>query len=243
MAKRRMFAKTIIESDAFGDMSKDAQILYIHLGINADDDGFLNNAKSITKGLGMKTTVLDELVDNRFLIAFPSGVVVIKHWRINNYIQKDRYNPTIHDDEKAQLEIKENGAYTEKNKPCIHGADTECIQDGYGMDTQVRLGKVRLGKVKESKGHFVPPTLTEIQAYITEQGYQVDAQTFLDYYESNGWMVGRNHMKDWKATIRRWNSTEKKPKPQAKQTQFHQFEQRPSSDYDAFIKMVEGGSQ
>ena len=240
MAKRRMFAKTIIESDAFGDMSKDAQILYIHLGINADDDGFLNNAKSITKGLGMKTTVLDELVANRFLIAFPSGVVVIKHWRINNYIQKDRYNPTIHDDEKAQLEIKENGAYTEKNKPCIQGADTECIQDGYGMDTQVRLGKVRLGKVKESKGHFVPPTLTEIQAYITEQGYQVDAQTFLDYYESNGWMVGRNHMKDWKATIRRWNSTEKKPKP--KQTQFHQFEQRPSSDYDAFIKMVEGGN-
>ena len=136
MAERRMFAKTIIDSDAFLDMPLSAQALYFHLSMRADDDGFINNPKKIQRMLGASDDDCKLLITKRFIITFESGVIVIKHWKIHNYIQKDRYKSTIYQDEKSALITKENKEYT------------ECIQDGYKMDTQVRLGKVRLGKVR-----------------------------------------------------------------------------------------------
>ena len=136
MAERRMFAKTIIDSDAFLDMPLSAQALYFHLSMRADDDGFINNPKKIQRMLGASDDDCKLLITKRFIITFESGVIVIKHWKIHNYIQKDRYKSTIYQDEKSALITKENKEYT------------ECIQDVYKMDTQVRLGKVRLGKVR-----------------------------------------------------------------------------------------------
>lgn len=136
MAERRMFAKTIIDSDAFLDMPLSAQALYFHLSMRADDDGFINNPKKIQRMVGAADDDLKLLLLKRFVIGFESGVVVIKHWKIHNYIQKDRYKPTIYKEEMAQLSTKENRAYTD--------SVTECIQDGYTMETQVRLGKSSL---------------------------------------------------------------------------------------------------
>lgn len=132
MAERRMFAKTIIDSDAFLDMPQSTQLLYFHLSMRADDDGFINNPKNIMRMVGCKEDDLSVLITKKFIIPFESGVVVIKHWKIHNYIQKDRYHETKYKDEKSLLKLDENNAYT------------ECIQDVYEMDTQVRLGKVRL---------------------------------------------------------------------------------------------------
>lgn len=210
MAERRMFAKTIIDSDAFLDMPMSTQALYFHLSMRADDDGFINNPKRIQRMIGASDDDLKLLLAKSFLILFESGVVVIKHWKIHNYIQSDRYKPTAYSEEKALLTVKKNKAYT---------LNTECIQNGYMMDTQDRLGKVRLGKDSIESSNkakrFVKPTLEEVQAYITEKGLNVNAEKFIDYYESNGWKVGRNPMKDWKATVRRWNTTETKAeKPQ-----------------------------
>lgn len=210
MAERRMFAKTIIDSDAFLDMPMSTQALYFHLSMRADDDGFINNPKRIQRMIGASDDDLKLLLAKSFLILFESGVVVIKHWKIHNYIQSDRYKPTAYSEEKALLTVKKNKAYT---------LNTECIHDGYIMDTQVRLGKVRLGKDSIESSNkakrFVKPTLEEVQAYITEKGLNVNAEKFIDYYESNGWKVGRNPMKDWKATVRRWSTTETKAeKPQ-----------------------------
>ena len=129
MAERRMFAKTIIDSDAFLDMPMSAQCLYFHLAMRADDDGFLNNPKKVQRMIGCSDDDLKILLAKRFLIRFESGVVVIKHWKIHNYIQKDRYKPTVYQEEKALLTEKENGVYT------------ECIQDGYSLEAQDRLGK------------------------------------------------------------------------------------------------------
>ncbi len=134
MAERRMFAKTIIDSDAFIDMPQSSQLLYFHLAMRADDDGFINSAKSIMRNTGCKEDDLKVLVAKKFIIPFDSGVLVIKHWRIHNYIQKDRYNETKYKDERAMLELDDNNSYT------------ACIQNGYKLDTQVRLGKVRLGE-------------------------------------------------------------------------------------------------
>lgn len=210
MAERRMFAKTIIDSDAFLDMPMSTQALYFHLSMRADDDGFINNPKRIQRMIGASDDDLKLLLAKSFLILFESGVVVIKHWKIHNYIQSDRYKPTAYSEEKALLTVKKNKAYT---------LNTECIHDGYIMDTQDRLGKVRLGKDSIESSNkakrFVKPTLEEVQAYITEKGLNVNAEKFIDYYESNGWKVGRNPMKDWKATVRRWSTTETKAeKPQ-----------------------------
>lgn len=134
MAERRMFAKTIIDSDAFLDMPQSTQLLYFHLSMRADDDGFINNPKNIMRMVGCKEDDLSVLIAKKFIIPFESGVVVIKHWKIHNYIQKDRYRETKYKDEKSLLQLDENNAYT------------ECIQDGYKMDTQVRLGKDSIGK-------------------------------------------------------------------------------------------------
>lgn len=134
MAERRMLAKTIIDSDAFLDMSVTAQLLYFHLSMRADDDGFVNKPKSIMRMIGASQGDAEMLVNKKFIIPFESGVVVIKHWKIHNYIAKDRYKETTYKDEKATLMLDENNAYT------------TCIQPVYGMDTQDRLGKERIGK-------------------------------------------------------------------------------------------------
>ena len=126
-----MFAKTIIDSDAFLDMPLSAQALYFHLSMRADDDGFINNPKKIQRMVGASDDDCKLLIMKRFIIAFESGVIVIKHWKIHNYIQKDRYKPTIYQEEKTMITEKGNKVYT------------ECIQDVYSLETQDRLGEVR----------------------------------------------------------------------------------------------------
>lgn len=134
MAERRMFAKTIVTSDAFLDMPLSARCLYFTLGMFADDDGFVNNPKSIMRQVGACTDDLNLLLLKRFILAFESGVIVIKHWKIHNYIAKDRYKETKYIEEKSTLMLDDKGAYT------------ECIQDVYKLDTQDRRGEDKLGK-------------------------------------------------------------------------------------------------
>ena len=202
MAERRMFAKQIIDSDAFIDMPVTARLLYYDLGMRADDDGFVNSPKKIMRMIGASQDDLAILITKKFIIPFENGVVVIKHWRIHNYIQKDRYKPTKYEEEKALLTVKDNGAYN---------LDTECIQDVSGLDTQVRLGKDRLGKDRKEY-RFTPPSLDEVKAYCQERNNNVDPERFINFYASKGWMVGKNHMKDWKAAVRNWE----KPKDNSK---------------------------
>lgn len=144
-----MFAKTIIDSDAFLDMPLSTQSLYFHLSMRADDDGFVNNAKKIQRMLGCNDDDLKILLGKNFIIPFENGVCVIKHWLIHNYIQKDRYKPTVYKDLKDKLSTKDNRAYS---------LDTQCIQFVDSLDTQVRLGKDRLELDKASSAESkIPP--------------------------------------------------------------------------------------
>lgn len=127
MADRRMFSKKIIDSDAFLDMPLTTQALYFHLSMRADDDGFVSNAKRIKTMIGASDDDLKLLIVKRFVLTFESGVVVIKHWRIHNYIQKDRYTPTTYVEEKSTLSLDAKNAYT------------ECIHDVSNLDTQDRV--------------------------------------------------------------------------------------------------------
>lgn len=140
MARRRMFSKAIIDSDAFLDMPVTTQLLYFHLSMRADDDGFINKPKSIMRSCGGNDDDMKLLIAKKFIIPFDSGVVVIKHWKIHNLISKDRYTETNYKEEKATLMLDEKNAYT------------LCIQNVNKMDTQVRLGKVSQGEVRVVEG-------------------------------------------------------------------------------------------
>lgn len=218
MAERRMMAKSIIKSDQFLDMPATTQNLYFHMLLDADDDGFVNAPKSIMRIVGAKDDDMKLLVAKQFVISFGSGVIVIKHWKIHNYIQSDRYKPSIQPERKL-LEITANKEY-QLNANHVSIVDTECIQDvSVG---KVRLGKASIGKVRLDKTiegecekphspkrkTFTKPTIDEIQDYCIERNNNVNAEQFFDYYESNGWKVGKNSMKDWKAAVRTWERSE-----------------------------------
>lgn len=111
MAERRMFAKKIVDSDAFVDMSLSAQALYLHLGLAADDDGFVGNPKQIVRSVGASEDDMRELLDYDFVYMFPSGVVLIKHWKVNNLIRKDRYTETMYLEEKSAISTDETNVY------------------------------------------------------------------------------------------------------------------------------------
>ena len=202
MAERRMFAKTIIDSDAFLDMPLSSQALYFHLSMRADDDGFINNPKKIQRMVGASDDDLKLLVAKRFIIPFESGIVVIKHWKIHNYIQKDRYKPTIYQEEKQLLAEKENKAYTE----CIQPVSIPETQDRLEIELEKEL-EICMGAdapTPKKSTRFIPPTIEEVAAYCQERHNRVDASRFVDFYTAKGWMVGKNKMKDWKSAIRTW---------------------------------------
>lgn len=111
MKERRMFTKKVTESDSFLEMPCSTQVLYFHLSMNADDDGFVNSPKRVQKMCGATDDDVKELISKKFIIPFDGGIVVIRHWRLHNYIQKDRYIPTDYISEKNQLRSEKNGAY------------------------------------------------------------------------------------------------------------------------------------
>lgn len=217
MAERRMFAKTIIDSDVFLDMPLSAQALYFHLSMRADDDGFINNPKKIQRMIGASNDDCRLLILKRFIITFDSGVIVIKHWKIHNYIQRDRYKPTLYQKEKSMLSVNDNKSYT------------ECIQDVSTTDTQVRLGesslvKSSLGKGKETTPLPAPDEYKEITELfnsictslppikVISESMRSNIKKFKAAYnsdeikeiferaEASDFLKGRNH-RNWKATF------------------------------------------
>lgn len=218
MAERRMFAKTIIDSDAFLDMPMSAQLLYFHLSMRGDDDGFVNSPKRIQRTIGASDDDMRILIAKAFIIPFDNGVVVIKHWRINNYIRNDRYTETVYTEQKAQLEVKPDGGYRLKSDVGIPN-DNHAVDERY---TQYRLGKDRLGKdsigertpapAREAIPEFIgftPPTLEEVQTYVESHDLdKVDAVAFYNYYSATDWYKGKSKIVYWENEVNLWQRRE-----------------------------------
>lgn len=156
MAERRMFAKSIVLSDSFLDMPMSARCLYFTMGMLADDDGFVGSPKAIMRQCGATDDDMKILLAKRYVLGFESGIIVIKHWRMNNYLQNDRHKTTTYLDEFATLSVDEKGAYTEKNIACIQNVYT---------------GKVSIGKYS-------------IDKFNIEEDDKEDAQTIFDIYQN-----------------------------------------------------------
>ena len=178
MAERRMFTQKIVDSDAFLDMPLTSQALYFHLNMRADDDGFVNNPKKIQRMIGASEDDLTLLKVKRFVLSFESGVVVIKHWRMHNLLRKDRYNPTQYQEEKAMLELKDNGSYTESVEiPMIEDPNNQMATTWQPSDnqmaTQDSIGKDSIGKdsieeynmCNSDESHSNKPSKAEINAF------------------------------------------------------------------------------
>lgn len=224
MAERRMFAKAIVLSDAFLDMPLSARCLYFTLGMFADDDGFVGSPKGIMRQCGASQDDMLALIQKRFVLAFESGVIVIKHWRINNYLRNDRYTSTTYLEEKETLELDEKNAYTEKN--------------GFGIPSMgiPSIGKVSIEKDsigKDSIGEDIPPAPEKEQKHtygeykhvrLTDKEYNnlcqdfgdiqtADAIRYLDEYIE---MKGTKY-KSHNLALRKWvfdavrEKTQKKP--------------------------------
>lgn len=184
MAQKRMFTMKIVDSDAFLDMPLSTQCLYFHLNMRADDDGFVGNPKRIQRTIGATDDDLKLLIAKRFVLVFENGVIVIKHWRMHNTLQSDRYTPTAYTDEKGRLGMKANKSYTFKD------GDPPALPE---KESEKPIGK-----------KFTPPTVEEVREYCEQRENGVDAESFVNFYESKGWMIGKNKMKDWKAAVRTW---------------------------------------
>lgn len=245
MAQRRMFSQKVTETDKFLDMALTAQSLYFHLGMNADDDGFVGNPKSIKRMIGASEDDLKALVEKDYLIVFDDGVVVIKDWLVSNYVKKDRYTPTIYTEDMKLIGLDKNKRYqfvsdlepernqvgTKISPECIQDGDKmepNCIQsgsknknkissensqpqqgqgfnpmepnwnqNGTEMDPQVRLGKDRLSKSKDSLNTTTSTTLNsyykklespksqnELKAFVNELGGDVVAFAITSMFEN-----------------------------------------------------------
>ena len=236
MANRRMFSVRLINSARFLKMPISCQALYFHLGLNADDDGVVE-AYNVIKSVGCTEDDLRVLVSKGFVRVLNEDLVsYITDWQENNSIRPDRKIDSIYKDlllsiipdapliEKKQRADRRPVEKTEENAENIgdeqpwdnHG--TTMGQHRLGKD---RLGKDSIGEVKRERAkatRFTPPTLEEVTAYCQERSNNVDPQRFIDFYESKGWMVGSNKMKDWKAAVRTWERRDARADPESERT-------------------------
>lgn len=207
MAERRMFAKTIISSGRFLRMPPTSRLLYYDLGMAADDDGVVE-AYSVMVQTKATEDDLRVLVAKGYVRILNEDLVTqICDWKINNVIRGDRYHKSIY----AELIAPQ---------PSDNQMTTNPQPNDNQMETEVRLGKVSIGKdniysassdeeppaskPEKPKKRFVKPTLDEVRAYCRERNNNVDPESFIAYYESNGWRVGKNPMKNWKSAIVTW---------------------------------------
>ena len=242
MAQRRMFSKKVTDTDAFLDMPLSTQALYFHLNMHADDDGFVGNINTIKRMIGSSTDDQKLLIAKSFIIPFEeSGVVVIKDWRMHNYIRKDTYNKTVYQEERLKLGISDTGSYF------VDEPSTERIQD---VDT----GKVRIGKSKDRlevgkqdptadlriqisqfvsdhgfANNLTPIQLTQILEYVTEDGMDIDVIglamqeasnrgirnfKYLDAILSSKLREGVKSAADWQATKQQHQASTDKSIPE-----------------------------
>lgn len=143
MAQKRMFDKVVTTSDDFLELSAEAQCLYFHIGMLADDDGLSKNYRSYMKLVGATNEDLQSLIDKSFIYKFDSDVIAIKHWKINNTVRNDRYRPTIFQNEFSRLDIADNNEYIM--------LDTDGIPDGNQMDTKNSIDKNSKDKISKEK--------------------------------------------------------------------------------------------
>lgn len=228
MAKRRMFSLDIVDSDTFLDLSATAQLLYFHLGMRADDRGYISKPRAIIKMCNCSLGDLETLINKKFVLLRDNGLILIKGWKINNCIQPTRLVETTYTEDLMKLFYDENNSYTEKptNTPVLSG----CQQLVNNLSTQDSIDKNSIEKdnllphtcVREEEEKSIP-TLDEVISFCKENNFNINPYQFFNYYNSLGWKINGQPIKDWKVLLRTWysnNNTSTSSKHQTSDTEW-----------------------
>lgn len=217
MAEKRMFSKVIIDNDVFMDMPLSSQALYFHLCLSADSEGFIGNPRRIVKSIGANEDDFKLLILKRYILIFDSGVIVIKHWRIHNNIEKN-FIPTTYVEEKSQLALDAKGSYIEKSRlQQLTDSNTSLyissnIEDKNRIDENKDIKERKDTSKERNENDFTGdldflgsiPSLQELKDYITLKGYNIDAEYFFDYYCARGWKVNGQRIENWQYLVNTW---------------------------------------
>ena len=229
MAQKRMFNLNVVDTDRFLEMPITSRLLYYELGMRADDDGFVDNWRKILMFTGLKEDDLKILIAKSFIIPFESGVIVIRHWRMNNYLQNDRTKPTIYQEELRQLGLDKNNVYN-LDTQCIHSIDKNSIE-------KISIDKKENIKEKKSYGEFNNVLLTDEEyAKLEKSNLLMYIETLSSYIASKGKKY-RSHY----ATILNWSRKEKPTtqiKPSWIDKEIEQDIMTPE-EYEIFMKELE----
>lgn len=214
MAERRMFCKSVVLSDEFLDMPTSTRCLYLVLSMIADDDGFVNSPKSAMRQSSATVDDMNILIAKKYVIMFDSSLLVIKHWKMNNYIQKDRYTETKYIEQKQTLYLDENKAYTQNlasAKYTVYGTE---IDDVYKLDTQVSIGKVSTTTTNNNNQSFLQSKeyalFHKVCQAFSECGAKSNPQDFIAYNDARDWkgIGGENVLDDLVRYVDRWERHE-----------------------------------
>lgn len=221
MAQKRMFDKRITDSDKFMDLPNSSKSLYFMAGMAADDRGFFQ-PRRLQKLCGFTDDDYKVLIAKGYFIPFESGVMVITDWNKNNYLDKNRITETEYIEELRLLRLI-NEKYELENA---------CLTDVKPTFNQYSIEEYSIEENRINKKRFKKPTLEEVENYCEERSNGINAQSFIDFYESKGWMIGKNKMKDWKAAVRNWERNRSKYNISEKDTPKWLYQDLGSGDFD-----------
>lgn len=189
MANKRMFSIDVVNSDAFLDMPVSAQNFYFHLALRADDDGIIDNPNSIKRITNSSDSDLEALIRTNFIIPFDSGIVAVRHWKVHNTIQRDRYKPTVYAEEFSHLTIEDDNTYTKKS---CNSSDMDSVrfQSVSKMESQNRLRKDL---------DYIPPTIPRGDVGVEKIESDFLNKSFENFWEKYPKQISKhNALKAWK---------------------------------------------
>lgn len=239
----------IIDSDSFKEMPLSAQALYFHLGMNADDEGFLNNAKSVQRSISASDDDMKLLVAKNFIIPFESGVVVIKHWKMHNQIQPSRLKPTQYTEERSLLAVKENKAYT-LNLNNVNALSTNCRQIDNRLSTsadkkptrleEISVEEISIGECRESSNQTEQPRQPSTESIpMTDNEYNALARKYGKSFVDSKIERAKQYTNTYNyITISKWCEEDFKKQHTPDANRFNNYQQRPKQSDDYYNSLL-----
>lgn len=233
----------IIGSDTFLDMPLSTQALYFHLVMNADDEGFLNNAKSVQRSISASDDDMKLLVAKNFIIPFESGVVVIKHWKMHNQIQPSRLKPTQYTEERSFLAVKENKAYT-LNLNNVNAFPTDCRQISDDLPTSVEeisVEEISIGECRESSNQTEQPLQPSMESIpMTDNEYNALVRKYGKSFVDSKIKRAKQYTNTYNyTTISKWCEEDFKKQHTPDANRFNNYQQRPRQSDDYYNRLLD----
>ena len=206
----RILKESICTSDSIDQLSAFQETMFYRMIVNCDDYGRMDaRAKILASRLFPLKDIRAAQIEDALRALTSAELVILYEVDGKPFLQMKTW------DKHQQIRAKKSKYPAPNEGICkqMISDDSKCprnpIQSNPNPNPNPNPNRA------DKPPRFVPPTVEDVKAYCIERGNGIDAESFVDFYESKGWMVGKNHMKDWKAAVRTWEKTheEKSKKP------------------------------